>query len=111
MTRKPWQRLTLLREWRSVLDEVVSVDKEAYPEAEIYLMGGATENRLTVYSDIDLAIVFRKRLDHRERTEILEKIWEKLEGKIPIYYPLHIIILGENELKKLKGTKKKITLR
>ena len=108
MKTKPWMRLKLLSQWRRVVFEAARIIKDTYPQAEIYLLGGAAEDRLTIYSDIDLGIVFPENINREKRIEILEKIWEKLEDKIPAYYPLHIIILNREELKRLKGSKKRI---
>jgi len=96
----------MLRKWRGVVKEVADIIRKLYPGAEIYLAGGAAENRLTVYSDIDLLIVFKKRKS--EKAEILARIWEALEKKIPTYYPLEIHILDYNELNRIKSQKIKL---
>ncbi|ADM27631.1 DNA polymerase beta subunit [Ignisphaera aggregans DSM 17230] len=41
-------KLQLLRRWRNVVEIVARVVGELYPEAEVYLFGGAAEGRLTV---------------------------------------------------------------
>jgi len=103
-------KLQLLRRWRNVAEIVARVARELYPEAEVYLFGGAAENRLTVLSDIDIAIVFRKPLDLEERAEIVSTIWEKLEEYgVPPYYPLHLVVLSRSELEKLRGAKIRIS--
>ncbi len=109
MAKKAWSKLLLLRQWRSIIHEAANIIKRMYPEAEIYLIGGAAENRLTIYSDIDVIVVFKRKLNRRERTIILARIWEALEEKIPIYYPLEIQILENSELAKIRGRKIKIT--
>ena len=106
MGRKLESRLQMLKRWREVIREVAKVVEELYPDAELYLIGGAAENRLTVDSDIDVVVVFRKL--RISRGEILAKIWEALEGRIPIYYPLEIHILCYSELSKIKGKKIKL---
>ena len=100
-------RLSMLRGWRRVVKEVVKVVKEIYPSAEIYLAGGAAEDRLTALSDIDILVVFKERRE--ERAEILAKIWEKLENTFPLYYPLEIHILDSHELEKIRGKKVKLS--
>ncbi len=102
----PERRLQMLRSWRETSLKAAKAIKRAFPEASVYLLGGAVAGRLTVLSDIDLAVVFDKRLGARERVEILARIWEELEKNgIPAYYPLHIIILGRGEIDELKGPK------
>ncbi len=101
-------RIQLLRRCLRLLNRVASIVKELYPEATIYIIGGAAENRLTVYSDIDVAVVFKEAMDTRTQVEVLDKIWEALEKEIPLHCPFHIIVIGEKEFSKLGGTKKKL---
>ncbi len=54
-------KLLALRKWREVVEKVSGLIKEMYPEVEVYLIGGAAEGRLTVLSDIDVAVVIRDR--------------------------------------------------
>ncbi len=108
MDKKPWRKLLLIHNWRIVISRVALIIKKQFPEAEIYLIGGAAEARLTINSDIDLAVVFRNKLEREERVKILETIWERIEDEVPLYYPLHVIILDKDEFKKLSGVKKKI---
>jgi len=105
---KPWRRLQILHKCLELLDKIVYIIKKLYPSANVYLIGGAAEDRLTVNSDIDIVVLFRKKLNNSERVEILDNIWGELEKEIPMYYPLHIIVLGENEFHKLKGLKRKL---
>jgi len=108
----PKTRLQLLRTWREVVFRVVRIAEELYPEAEVYLVGGAAEDRLTVLSDIDIAIVFEGELKSEERAEILAKLWEELERQgVPSYYPIHLIVLGRGELNRLRGRKEKLLSR
>jgi len=106
----PKTRLQLLRNWREVVSKVVEVAERLYPEADVYLVGGAAEDRLTVLSDIDIVITFEKDLKREERAEILAKLWEELEQQgVPSYYPIHLIVLGKGELKRLQGRKEKLS--
>lgn len=109
MAKKIWRRLSILRDWRRIVLLAAKIIKETYPESEIYIVGGAVEDRLTVNSDIDLAVVFEEQIGWSRMAEILENIWRHLDERIPIYYPLHIIITNQNELKRIKGMKKKIS--
>jgi len=103
-------KLQLLRRWRNVTEIVARVARELYPEAEVYLFGGAVEGRLTVLSDIDIAIVFRKPLDVEEQAEIASTVWEKLEKYgVPPYYPLHLVVLSRSDFEKLRGTKIRVS--
>jgi len=103
-------RLQLLRRWRSVVEIVARVVGELYSEAEVYLFGGAAEGRLTVLSDIDVAVVFDEPLDLEKRAEIASTVWEKLEEYgVPPYYPLHLVILSRAEFEKLRGSKVRVS--
>jgi len=108
LEKKYRNRLILLREWRSIVHNVAKIVKQLYPEAEIYLIGGVAENRITVYSDVDIAIVFKAELNKDKRINILTHIWESIDDVIPMYYPLEIHILSINEFTRIKGKKIKL---
>lgn len=109
MERKYRSRLLLLREWRSVVRSILQAVEGLYPEAEVYLIGGVAENRTTVNSDVDIAIVFKSSLSKNSRISILTRIWESIEDAVPMYYPLEIHVLDVNEFAKLKGRKVKLS--
>lgn len=101
------KKLKMLSKWRSVVARAARVIKRAYPNAEIYLFGGAAENRLTILSDVDLAVVLENIPE--TRAELLAEIWKLLEEEgIPLYYPLEIHVLNKKELERLKGPKIKL---
>jgi hypothetical protein len=93
----------MLKRWRLVVKKAVNIIKRIYPDSEIYLAGGAAENRLTVLSDIDILVVFNERKS--EKREILANIWKEMESEIPVYYPIEIHILDKDELSMIKGKK------
>jgi len=103
-------RLQLLRRWKLVVELTGEAVSELYPEAEVYLLGGAAEGRLTALSDVDVAVVFERPLSLEERAEVASKIWEKIEERgVPPYYPLHLAVLSKSELEKLRGAKVKVS--
>ena len=109
MERKYRNRLLLLREWRRIIYSVVKAVKKLYPEAEVYLIGGVAENRITIESDVDIAIVFKSSLSRDSRIGILTRIWDEIDGTVPMYYPLEIHVLSINEFMKIKGRKIKLS--
>ena len=48
MEREYKSRLLLLRKWRNIVHDIIKIVKKLYPEAEVYLIGGAAENRITI---------------------------------------------------------------
>ena len=109
MGRKVHSRLRMLKQWRKIVEKAASTINKLYPEAELYVTGGAIEGRLTVNSDIDILVVFSREMSWREKVEVLAKIWEKLEEEIPEHYILEIHILDKNEASKIKCRKIKLT--
>jgi len=101
--KKMKSRLVMLREWRRIVLEAAKAIKKVYPNAEIYVVGGAAENRLTIRSDIDLLVVLKE--IEEEKASILARIWEALEEKIPVYYPLELHVISSSELHAIKGRK------
>ena len=101
-------RLKLLKAWRTVALRAAAAIKRIYPQAEVYLFGGAAEGRLTALSDVDLAVIIEEVGD--DRGEILARIWEELEKEgIPQYYPLEIHVLSRDEMARLRGIKVRIS--
>ncbi|MEM4970932.1 MAG: nucleotidyltransferase domain-containing protein [Sulfolobales archaeon] len=101
-------RLRLLSMWRSIVVRAARAIKRAYPDAEIYVFGGAAEDRLTIMSDIDLAVVLEN--PPGDSSELLANIWGLLEEEgIPLYYPLEVHILSRRDFERLKGSKVKLT--
>jgi len=64
-------RLLLLREWRDIAYRIARIVKNLYPEAKVHLIGGIAENRITVNSDIDIAVVFKNRVKWRRKNRYL----------------------------------------
>ena len=109
MGRKYRGMLLMLHERKTVVCEAVKTVEKLYPKAEVYLIGSVAENCFTVRSDVDVAVVFKSRLSRDSRVSVLAHIWEKLNGKVPMYYPLEIHVLSGEEFAKLKGRKLKLT--
>ncbi len=101
------KRLKLLSQWRRVVERAARAVKSVYPHAEVYLFGGAAEGRLTVLSDIDVAVVFD--VEPRDRPGVVSEIWEALEREeIPLYYPLEVHVFTRKEFSKIKEVKVKL---
>ena len=101
-------RLKELLKWREYLNILVEAVKKVFDEkAEIYVFGSAVENRLTVESDIDVAIVIEKVPEKSvERIKLLNKIWSYMEERgVPWWYPFEIHLVTRRELMMLRGSR------
>ena len=105
------QHYQLLKNWRKYTPQVVKACKEVLGNhcKQIYITGGAAENRLTVQSDIDiLAITANPQL---KTPETIIKIKRKAQQLgTPPQLPLDIKILTPQELQQQleKGIIKKL---
>ena len=76
------ERLQKLLKWREYIPALREAISQVLPDAEIYIIGGAAENRLTALSDIDVLIITDKPPENpMKKAEITSKIREKLEEK------------------------------
>ena len=74
-------------------------------------MGGAAEDRLTVLSDIDILIVLPRGPGFREAAGLRARILEAAEKLgLPLYAPVELHIVGEEELEKYRRTGKLVPL-
>lgn len=102
-------RLQILRNWRKYVDIVARAIREVYPDAEVYLIGGAAEDRLTILSDIDLLIVLPHEPNHDEVIEFKTRIFEKAEELgLPLYAPIELHIVGPETQRRYRGTRIRI---
>jgi len=101
------RRLRELLRWRSYLPVLVEAVRSVLGQAEIYVFGSAVEGRLTVDSDIDVAVVVEELpRSAGRRAEILDGIWRIMEDKgVPWWYPFEIHLMTREELKLLRGAK------
>ena len=93
--------LQVLMEWRKHVRLACKAVKNVIPNAEIYVIGGAAEDRLTVRSDIDILVVLPCTPTFNEAIELRSRILEEA-GKLglPLYAPIELHIVGREELKK-----------
>ena len=101
-------RLKELLKWREYLNILVEAVKKVFDEkAEVYVFGSAVENRLTVESDIDVAIVIEKVPEKSvERIKLLNRIWSYMEERgVPWWYPFEIHLVTRRELMMLRGSR------
>ena len=104
-------RLQLLSEWRQAVNKLVEILRRLYPSAQVYLFGGAAENRLTVLSDIDILVVFpEESIESEKRVQVLAEVWEELEKIGLAHYPFDIHVVGYGELERYRRRSRLIRL-
>ncbi len=104
-------RLQLLSEWRQAVNKLVELLRRLYPGAQVYLFGGAAENRLTVLSDIDVLVVFpEESVASEKRVQVLAEIWGELERRGLAHYPFDIHVVGYGELERYRRRSRLIRL-
>jgi len=102
-------RLKILRNWREYVSIIVRAVEKVCPSAEVYLIGGAAENRLTLLSDIDLLIVLMHEPDHDEVIKLKTEIFEKAEELgLPPYAPIELHITSPQTQYRYKGVRIKV---
>ncbi len=69
------------------------------PLAEVYIVGGAAEDRLTVLSDVDVLVVASRTLDGKNLNEFRRAIYVRAVDvyNLPWDYPLEIHIMTREE--------------
>ena len=103
--------LQLLSERRQAVNKLVEILKRLYLSAQVYLFGGAAENRFTVLSDIDILVVFpEESIEPEKRVQVLAEIWEELEKIGLAHYPFDIHVVGYGDLERYRRRSRLIRL-
>jgi len=104
-------RLRIISEWRRYVHVVARAARQVVPGAKVYLVGGAAEDRLTVLSDIDILVVLPRRPGFREAAGLRARILEEAEKQgLPLYAPVELHIVGEEELERYRRMGKLVPL-
>ena len=101
-------RLKELLKWREYLRILVRSARRVFGNnIEVYVFGSAVEGRLTVDSDVDVAIVVEEvPKSGLKRARLVDELWRIMESNgVPWWYPFEIHLLTKEELKLLKGVK------
>ena len=87
--------LKALAQWRELVATVARAVKEVRPDAEVYVVEGAAEGRLTALSDIDIVVVLPEEPSRGEAVGIIEEIFQRAEELgLPLYAPVEIHMVG-----------------
>ncbi len=100
------RRFRRLLRWRYYAGSVVKAAKEVLgPNTQVYVVGGAAENRLTALSDIDFVLVTPnapQSLRDRVRLAILVRDKAVTRYGLPMDYPVDLHIYRPEEFLKAK---------
>jgi len=91
--------LNYLRIWRDSVEKVAKAVKDLEPLAEVYVVGGVAEGRLTVLSDVDVVIVVDKDFNASDVNMLRRSVYVRavdLYG-LPWDYPIDIHIMSRDE--------------
>ena len=97
------ERLRMLMAWRRHADLIASAVRRVLPGAEVYVVGGATEERLTAVSDIDILVVTETApRTAMKRAEIIARNREEMKRLgIQNSYPYEIHLVGQAEAQEI----------
>ncbi len=75
-----WARyhVSYLRMWKRTAEAIARAVREAELSADVYVVGGAAEGRLTVLSDVDVAVYAEKPMKWRELVELALELEDAL---------------------------------
>jgi len=104
------RRLRYLRMWREAAKAVAKAARDLDPAAEVYVVGGAAEDRLTVLSDVDIVVIPSKPLDNEALNQLRRKVYARAIDfyNLPWDYPVEIHIMQREEFEEVflkKGKK------
>ena len=101
-----------LRRWREYVEKISKAVRDIIPDAEIYVIGGVAEDRITIYSDIDILIII-KNIDPSSKVELVADILDKAIDTydLPWDAPVELHVVNEEEAKRyFKHCKKVIKI-
>ena len=105
--------LKYLKSWRSAVEKVRKAVEDLGLNAEVYVIGGVAENRVTILSDIDVLVCLdRENLGRKEVSEIRRKILFTAIDKygLPWDYPVEIHVITKNQCKEFLNNRKTLKI-
>jgi len=88
------QHLEHLRRWREAVEAIAKAIRDLGIKAELYVIGGAAESRLTILSDIDVLLCLEEELGPEDRWALRKKVLGLAMDRygLPIDYPVELHI-------------------
>ena len=105
--------LNYLRMWREAAGAVARAARDLDPLAEVYVVGGAAEGRLTVLSDVDVVVVPSEALESEGLKGFRRAIYARavdLYG-LPWDYPVEIHMMAREEFEEAFAKRGKRVIR
>ncbi|MBS7655496.1 nucleotidyltransferase domain-containing protein [Candidatus Bathyarchaeota archaeon] len=95
--------LNYLRNWRKAVEAISKALKDLAVEAEVYVVGGAAEGRLTVLSDIDVLICVSSSSSREELAQLRKQVLAMAMDKygLPWDYPVELHVYVKEECKEI----------
>ena len=83
-----------LRRWREAVEAIAKAIRDLGIKAELYVIGGAAESRLTILSDIDVLLCLEEGLGPEDLWALRRKVLGVAMDKygLPIDYPVELHI-------------------
>lgn len=99
------ERLKLLKKWRELSSLVARAAREVIRDSlvAVYVVGSVVEDKVTVYSDIDIAVIV-KDAKYKSIDTIIDIKLRAEELGLPLEAPVDIKVLTEEEFKSYLGT-------
>jgi|ECHnycMinimDraft_1075156.scaffolds.fasta_scaffold06106_2 predicted nucleotidyltransferase len=67
-------RFSHLKRWKEYAEKIAKAMRDIEANAEVYIIGGVAEDRITVLSDIDILIVVKRNIKGRDKLELKKNI-------------------------------------
>jgi predicted nucleotidyltransferase len=100
-----------LKKWREYAVKIAKATRDVVPDAQVYVIGGVAENRVTIYSDIDILVSLPTRtlddnLVKKLKVEILARAMDNYN--LPWIAPVEIHIADAKTIERYMKTCKKL---
>ena len=101
-----------LRKWREAVKTIAKAVKDLNIKAEVYVIGGAAESRLTILSDIDVLICLEEELGTEDMWILRRRVLEVAMDKygLPIDYPIELHVHDKKTCNKILQQRKTIRI-
>ena len=83
-----------LRRWREAVEAIAKAVRDLGVKAELYVIGGAAESRLTILSDIDVLLCLKEELGPEDLWALRRRVLGVAMDKygLPMDYPVELHI-------------------